>query len=102
MTRRAELLAGLAVILGLMVLYAWTHASASVGPLLPVSDTGSQPPISTGPSVYVDPVQQAAVAALCGCAPIDSFGSACDGLTWDSVLGFPVDFRTDISPMCRF
>lgn len=58
---------------------------ASIDPLQPVGGTGNT----------VDPDQAAAVAHLCNGAPLNSFGSACYGITWAyDDAGQPVDIRS--------
>lgn len=89
MTRRAELGLALVLSLALMVVYYWTHAKATVGPLMPVTDS---------------PDVAAATLSLCQCAPLNSFGSGCQGLTWDydDDTTLPTDWRHVLPSRCSF
>lgn len=103
MERRERVL----LVLAAVALLVWWGTAAAESPEL--EDTSSLGPLEpVGPIGNTNPVPgvdyNADTAALCRCAPLNSFGPACEGYTWASLpaavwLGTwrPVDFR-DVMP----
>jgi len=62
-----------------------TTGTATMGPLTPIGPTGNTAPES--------------VVQLCMAAPLNSFGPACEGISWDTISGAKVDRRTAPTPV---